>query len=58
MSRACQLCAKQSVRANNRSHSRQITVRRQHPNLQFLTLAGSRLKACSTCRRTLAKKSV
>jgi ribosomal protein L28 len=53
----CQLCAKQAVRANSRSHSKQITPRRQHPNLQFLTIGDGRLKVCSTCRRTLVKKA-
>jgi ribosomal protein L28 len=57
MSRMCQLCAKQAVRANSRSHSKQITPRRQHPNLQFLTIGDGRLKVCSTCRRTLVKKA-
>jgi ribosomal protein L28 len=55
MSRSCQLCLKQAVRANHRSHSKQLVPRRQHPNLQFLQIGDARLKVCSGCRRTLAK---
>lgn len=56
MSRICELCSKRAVRANHRSHSEQIVPRRQKPNLQFLTVNGLRVKTCSTCRRTFAKK--
>lgn len=55
MSRSCDLCGKKSVRANSVSHSKRKVPRRQHPNLQALTINGVTSKACSTCRRTSAK---
>ncbi|MFA7653682.1 MAG: 50S ribosomal protein L28 [Candidatus Magasanikbacteria bacterium] len=57
MSRTCTICGKKAIRANRVSHSNIKTPRRQKPNLQFLTINGKRLRACSTCRRTNAKKS-
>ncbi len=58
MSRSCELCGKKAVRANHVSHSNQKVPRRQKPNLQLLSVAGDRLKACSTCRRTITKATV
>ena len=55
MSRTCDLCKKGSARANSVSHSKRRVPRRQHPNLQALTVGGATAKVCSTCRRTLAK---
>jgi len=57
MSRTCQLCSKTSVRANHVSHSNRKVPRRQNPNLQSLQVAGTNIKICSTCRRTLKKKA-
>ncbi|MSU75192.1 MAG: 50S ribosomal protein L28 [Candidatus Magasanikbacteria bacterium] len=56
MSRSCDLCGKSAVRANHVSHSNIKVPRRQKPNLQLLTVSGKTLKACSSCRRTLAKQ--
>ncbi len=57
MSRSCELCGKKAVRANHVSHAKNRVPRRQKPNLQLLTVLGDRLRACSTCRRTVAKKT-
>jgi len=57
MSMSCALCGKKAVRANHVSHSNIKVPRRQKPNLQLLNVGGSSVKTCSTCRRTLAKKS-
>ncbi|MEK7213241.1 MAG: L28 family ribosomal protein [Patescibacteria group bacterium] len=56
MSRICSICGKTAGRANNVSHSNRKVPRHQHPNLQLVRLDGKRVKACSTCRRTLVKK--
>ncbi|KKQ40856.1 MAG: 50S ribosomal protein L28 [Candidatus Magasanikbacteria bacterium GW2011_GWA2_37_8] len=57
MSKMCAICGKTSARANHVSHSKRHVPRRQHPNLQLLTVAEEKIKACSTCRRTLKKKT-
>lgn len=56
MSRACAQCGKMAVRANHVSHSNIKVPRRQHPNLQYVTTKGERLKICSSCRRTITKQ--
>ncbi|MBT3538864.1 50S ribosomal protein L28 [Candidatus Parcubacteria bacterium] len=48
----CDICAKGSQKAANRSHSKVKTLRRQKPNLQKLD---DKL-VCTKCRRTIAKK--
>ncbi len=48
----CEMCAKGSQKAANRSHSKTKTLRRQKPNLQ--KLFGKLV--CTKCRRTLSKK--
>ncbi|MBI2444333.1 MAG: 50S ribosomal protein L28 [Candidatus Magasanikbacteria bacterium] len=57
MSRICTRCGKSAVRANSVSHSNIKKPRRQKPNLQLLKIEGGRARVCSSCRRTLAKKS-
>ncbi len=56
MSRACAMCEKSAARANHVSHSNVKVPRRQRPNLQFVTVNGESMKACSSCRRTMVKK--
>lgn len=56
MSRACHICEKSAARANHVSHSNVKVPRRQNPNLQFVRLDGERVKACSSCRRSMVKK--
>lgn len=58
MSRSCDLCGKKAVRANHVSHAKNKVPRRQKPNLQPLTIDGSRVQSCSSCRRTRAKNGV
>lgn len=48
---------KKAARANHVSHSNVKVPRRQKPNLQLLKVGGLRLRVCSGCRRTLAKKA-
>ncbi len=57
MSRSCDVCGKTSVRANHVSHSKRRVPRRQSPNLQPLAVGGTKVKACSSCRRTASKKA-
>jgi len=57
MTRICEICDKKALRANHVSHANNKVPRRQKPNLQQLTIAGKRLRACTACRRTLAKKT-
>jgi len=57
MSRTCELCGKGAVRANYVSHSNRKTPRRQKPNLQLVSISGVSAKVCSSCRRTLVKKT-
>jgi ribosomal protein L28 len=45
------------MRANHVSHANNKVPRRQKPNLQLLTVGKEKLRACSTCRRTSAKKT-
>ncbi|MCX6782326.1 MAG: bL28 family ribosomal protein [Candidatus Magasanikbacteria bacterium] len=56
MSRTCNLCGKTAARANHVSHSNIKIPRHQKPNLQIVKMSGSKVKACTTCRRTLNKK--
>ncbi|OGH83851.1 MAG: 50S ribosomal protein L28 [Candidatus Magasanikbacteria bacterium RIFOXYA2_FULL_44_8] len=57
MSRSCDLCGKKAMRANHVSHAKNRVPRRQKPNLQLLTVANGKVRACSTCRRTSVKKA-
>jgi len=57
MSRTCTICGKMAIRANHVSHAKNRVPRRQKPNLQFLTVADGRVRACASCRRTAAKKA-
>lgn len=57
MSRSCEICGKTSARANHVSHSKRRVPRRQSPNLQLLSVGTAKLKACSSCRRTVSKKA-
>ncbi len=55
MSRRCEISGKKARRANNVSHSNQKTIRRQKPNLQYITIDGQRFFVASNVRRTLLK---
>ncbi len=58
MGRTCDLCGKGVVRANHVSHSNVKVPRTQKPNLQKLAVAGTQIRICSTCRRTLVKDAI
>ncbi|MEA2088374.1 MAG: 50S ribosomal protein L28 [Patescibacteria group bacterium] len=57
MSRRCEICNKKSLTANKRSHSMVATKRKQHANLQNKKINGKKVKVCTSCLRTIAKKS-
>ena len=56
MARKCELCGKGANTANHVSHAQNKVKRVQKPNLQSMTVKGTKLKkVCSTCRRTINK---
>lgn len=57
MGRTCEICGKGVVRANHVSHSQVKVPRTQKPNLQKITVDGTQIKSCSTCRRTIFKSA-
>ncbi len=57
MSKICALCGKGAARANYVSHSKRHVPRKQNPNLQLLSVGMDKVRACSSCRRTLVKKA-
>jgi len=57
MANKCELCGKNSQRANHVSHSKVSVPRRQKPNLQNMTIDGQLMKVCSSCRRATNKKN-
>lgn len=57
MSKICALCGKGAARANYVSHSKRHVPRKQNPNLQLLSVGVDKVRACSSCRRTLVKKA-
>jgi len=57
MARKCELCGKGGNTANHVSHAQNKVKRVQKPNLQSMTVKGTKLKkVCSTCRRTINKQ--
>jgi len=61
MSRTCSLCGKTSIKATTlvklRGKYNPTATKRKYPNLQWLTLpGGKRVKACTNCIKTAAKK--
>jgi ribosomal protein L28 len=61
MSRRCEICGKGSMKVNTRKLLRgnyNLTgTKRQKPNLQPTTVEGLKVKACTTCIRTIAKQA-
>ncbi|HBF67254.1 MAG TPA: 50S ribosomal protein L28 [Candidatus Magasanikbacteria bacterium] len=55
MSKVCDLCGRGPMRANNVSHAKNRTNRRQYVNLQSTKIADVATKVCTRCKRTLAK---
>ncbi len=56
MARKCDLCGRGSTKGAKRSHSKVKTLKRQHINLQSKKVGNQKLKICTSCLRTLAKK--
>ncbi len=56
MARKCDLCKRGATKGASRSHSKIKTLKRQGINLQSKTIDGIKLKICTSCMRTLAKK--
>jgi len=55
MAKKCDLCGRGATRGASRSHSKIRTLRRQNINLQSVTIEGIKIKACTSCLRTLEK---
>ncbi len=56
MARKCDLCKRGATKGASRSHSKIKTLKRQKINLQSKVIDGAKLKICTSCMRTLAKK--
>lgn len=61
MARRCQICGKKSMVAVTRKKLRgkynPTSKKRKYPNLQWVRLdSGKRVKSCTRCLRTIAKK--
>ncbi|MDD5043606.1 MAG: 50S ribosomal protein L28 [Patescibacteria group bacterium] len=57
MSRRCDVCHRKPKTVVSRSHSNIATKRKQFLNLQNKTIGGKRIKICSRCLKTMAKKA-
>lgn len=55
MAKKCDLCGRKATRGASRSHSKIRTLKRQNINLQSLTMDGVKMKACTSCLRTMNK---
>lgn len=55
MGKSCDLCERSATRGATRSHSKRQTLKRQHINLQPRTVAGIKIKVCTSCLRTVRK---
>ncbi|MBI4280900.1 50S ribosomal protein L28 [Candidatus Uhrbacteria bacterium] len=58
MPRLCQRCERKPLPAVSRSHSNMATKRRQFLNLQWKRVDGLRLRLCTRCLKTMAKKGL
>jgi len=61
MSRVCTICDKRSkvntVLVKLRGNYNPTTKRRKYPNLQWTTVDGKRVKACTKCIKTASKNA-
>lgn len=55
MAKKCYLCGRGSTKGASRSHSKIKTLRRQNINLQSKLIAGTKVKVCTSCLRTMEK---
>ncbi len=56
MARRCEICGRGSTKDAKRSHSNIKTIQRQHINLQTKRVGGKKIKICTKCIKTIAKK--
>jgi ribosomal protein L28 len=56
MARICDRCGRGALRSVSRSHSNIATKRQQFLNLQMKRVDGQRMRICTNCLKTLAKK--
>ncbi len=56
MAKRCDLCKRSSTKGAKRSHSNIKTLKRQNINLQSRVVDGVKVKICTKCLRTIAKK--
>ena len=56
MARICENCGRGTTSGVSRSHSNIATKRRLYINLQSKKINGKRIKICTNCLKTLAKK--
>ncbi|MFA6254942.1 MAG: L28 family ribosomal protein [Patescibacteria group bacterium] len=52
----CDICSREPLKANWKSHSNIKTIRRQKLNLQTKKIGGKRMTICTSCLRTLSKQ--
>ena len=57
MAKQCDVCGKQYMKGNKRSHSNIATIKRQKANLQQTTIDGKKVLACTKCIKTQTKKA-
>ncbi|MAF24882.1 50S ribosomal protein L28 [bacterium] len=53
--KTCSICQRTSNKANQRSHSKIATIRRQKVNLQSKSIDGKRQLICTSCLRGRSK---
>ena len=56
MPRMCAICGKGYSKTIKRSHSMRASIKRLLPNLQWTKHEGQRVKACTSCIKTKAKR--
>lgn len=56
MARRCEKCGRGPIAGASRSHSNIKTKRRLYVNLQYKVVNGKRLRICTKCIKTMAKK--
>ncbi|MAF14303.1 MAG: 50S ribosomal protein L28 [Parcubacteria group bacterium] len=53
----CDICKRQPLKANWKSHSQVKTIRRQKLNLQSKKIDGKKISICTSCLKNLAKSN-
>lgn len=57
MAKKCDVCKRGSTKGATRSHSNIKTLKRQNLNLQTKKIDGKKTKLCSSCLKSMNKKS-